>query len=562
MHEMKSLSRTMQNRSATLALVGACLIVLMTFAAYIPAMRGGFIWDDDQYVTQNSLLIAPDGLIRIWLSLDSPSQYFPLVYTMFRFERAIWGLNPLGYHIVNVLLHALSALLVWAVLRRLSIKGAWIAAAIFALHPVNVESAAWITERKNVLSTFFYLLTVLAWLRYRDQSATQPEKYYKLALAFFALALFSKTTACTLPVVLLLLAWFKRERVNRRTIEDLAPFFGFALVMGFISVWWERSQQGTAGQEFAFTAVQRVLIASHALWFYLGKLVRPHDLAFSYPKWEINAADPRQYLWLAACIVAAVALWLTRRRLGRGPITAAAFFVVSLVPMLGFFSLYTFRYTFVADHYQYVASIGPIALFSALIARTWRSRTAGYAVKYALPAVILCVLGVLTWRQGFIYKDDEALWRDTMAKNPSSAMAYNNLGTILKKKGDNEGALRLFRKTLKLYPGAFESECNIGDILLAQGKTNEGIAHLRESLRINPYYPNAHCRLADFLITQGKLDEAISHYHRAIGAKPDYADAYFNLGVALQRQGKNAEAVRAVQKAISLDPGLAANLRK
>jgi len=463
---------------------------------------------------------------------------------------------------VNVLLHALSALLVWAVLRRLSIKGAWIAAAIFALHPVNVESAAWITERKNVLSTFFYLLTVLAWLRYRDQSEARPDKYYRLALAFFALALFSKTTACMLPVVLLLLAWFKRERINRRMIEDLSPFFGFALVMGFISVWWERSQQGTVGQEFAFSAVQRVLIASHALWFYLGKLVWPHNLAFSYPKWEINAADPRQYVWLAACIVAALALWLTRRRLGRGPITAAAFFAVSLVPMLGFFSLYTFRYSFVADHYQYVASIGPIALFCALIARTCRSHTAEYAMKYALPAVILCVLGVLTWRQGFIYTDTEALWRDTMAKNPSSAMACNNLGTILKKRGDQKGALRLFREALKLNPGAFESECNIGDILLTRGKTKEAVARYQASLKINPYYPNAHCRLADFLVTQGKLDEAINHYRRAIGAKPDYAEAYFNLGVALQRQGKNDEALREVRKAISLDPSLAANLQR
>ena len=291
-------------------------------------------------------------------------------------------------------------------------------------------------------------------------------------------------------------------------------------------------------------------------------LVRPSSLAFSYPKWEINAADPKQYVWLAACIVAAVALWLTRRRLGRGPITAAAFFAVSLVPMLGFFSLYTFRYSFVADHYQYVASIGPIALFCALIARRWRSPSVGYALRYALPAIILCVLGVLTWRQGFIYKDNEALWRDTMAKNPSSAMACNNLGTILKKRGDQEGALRLFNEALKLNPGAFESECNIGDILLAQGKTKEAVARYQASLRINPYYPNAHCRLADFLVGQGKLDEAINHYRRAIGAKPDYAEAYFNLGVALQRQGKNNEALREVQKAISIDPSLAANLRR
>ena len=213
----------------------AGLLVVAVIAAYQPAWRAGFIWDDDNYVTHNPLLTASDGLRRIWFSTDSPSQYFPLVYTTFRFERSLWGLNASGFHWVNILLHAGNAVLVWQLLRRLRVPGAWLGAAIFALHPVQVESVAWITELKNVQSLFFFLLALLAWTHFTatpsprtpdasPQTRLLPWAWYALALVCHALALFSKTTACTLPAALLLMSWLKHEPIRLRRLIEIAPF--------------------------------------------------------------------------------------------------------------------------------------------------------------------------------------------------------------------------------------------------------------------------------------------------------------------------------------------------
>ncbi len=388
-------------KSARNVYILAAMLVIAVFLAYWPAIHGAFVWDDDDYVSKNELLTAPDGLHRIWFSLDSPSQYFPLVYTTFRMEYAMWGLETTGYHVVNILLHLANAFLVYLVLRRLSIKGAWLAAAIFALHPVHLESVAWITERKNVLSTLFYLLTVLSWMRFRDKAEW---KYYGLSLVLSALALFAKTTACTIPAALLLVSWIRRERIGMREFALMVPFVAFGIGMGLTSIWWERNRQGTMGAEFDLTIAERLLVAGRALWFYLGKLVWPARLTFSYPGWIIDPLQPLQYLWLAGCAIVAGVLWWFRRTVGRGPIAAGAFFVASLVPMLGFFSLYTFRYSFVADHYQYMASIGPIALLAAGLMKFGERMKAQQVVRYILPGLILVTLGTLTWTQAHAYQ--------------------------------------------------------------------------------------------------------------------------------------------------------------
>src|SRR5437762_7415334 len=220
-----------------------CLILaVVTMLAYQPAWNGGFIWDDDEYVTNNELLTAPDGLRRIWFSLDAPSQYFPLVYTTFRIEHALWGLNPFGYHCVNLLLHIANALLVWRLLARLKVPSAWLAGAIFALHPVQVESVAWISELKNVLMGFFFLLTLLAWIEYVDLPAGDKWRwrFYTAALACFALALLAKSTACTLPAALLLILWLRKHRISGRTFLEITPFLFFALGSGLLAIWWEK----------------------------------------------------------------------------------------------------------------------------------------------------------------------------------------------------------------------------------------------------------------------------------------------------------------------------------
>ena len=279
-------------------------LIVLTILAYHPAWHAGFIWDDDVYVTGNPLLTAPDGLWRIWFSLESPSQYFPLTYTTFYLERHIWGLNPAGYHWVNFLLHAANALLVWRLLARLRVPGAWLAAAIFALHPVQVESVAWITERKNLLMGFFFLLTLCAWIKFIADQGRHPRRFYLLALIFYALALSAKTTACTLPVVLLLILWLEKIPIDRRRLLQVTPFVALGLGMGLVTMWWERYHMGTQGGSFAIGPLERLLIASRALWFYVGKLLWPANLTFSYPRWTMSPCQIlHAYGWLLATAV-------------------------------------------------------------------------------------------------------------------------------------------------------------------------------------------------------------------------------------------------------------------
>src|SRR6476659_12234 len=444
-------------------LILALLLVVTTILAYQPAWHGGFIWDDDAYITNNELLTAPDGLRRIWFSLDSPSQYFPLVYTMFRFERAWWGLSPTGYHFVNILLHIANALILWSLLVRLRVPGAWLASAIFALHPVQVESVAWITERKNVLMGFFFLLTLLAWIAFIDERTKRRWRFYALALILYLLALSAKSTACTLPAALLLVLWLQKKPINKRRLLQIVPFVIMGIGMGLLAVWWERYHQGTSRAVFTFLGpMERVLVASRAVWFYLGKLIWPTDLTFIYPKWTISSTHLGNYIWLLAGIGLCVAIYFSRRYVGRSVEVAAAFFVATLSPVLGFIMLYTFRYTFVADHYQYLACIGPIALVSAGLVKLTNSTGFGPRFLFALGILIFSTLGLLTWRQSASYRDSETLWRTTIDGNPGCWMAETNLGSDLLERGDIDGAIAHLEKSLRLKFDLPEAHNNLG----------------------------------------------------------------------------------------------------
>jgi hypothetical protein len=367
------------------------LLVLAVFAAYQPVWHAGFVWDDDAYVTENPLLTADDGWTRIWFSTDAPSQYFPLVYSTFRVERALWGLNPLGYHLVNVLLHGLNAVLAGLLLRRLRVPGAWFAAAIFALHPVQVESVAWITELKNVESLLFSLLAAWGWLEFLR---ARRRVAYIASLVAFQLALFAKTTACTVPVALALMTWLVDGSLDWRRLRQLLPYAGLGFGMGLLTMWWERHHQGTQGEGFAISLVERGLIAGRAVWFYLGKFLWPAALSFSYERWTMRAADLASYVGAAAVLAVATLGWGLRRRLPRGGLAAAVFFVVTLSPVLGFIMLYTFRYSFVADHYQYVALLGLAAIAAAAWSRLPAESRTGKALRVGSVALVLPALGV------------------------------------------------------------------------------------------------------------------------------------------------------------------------
>ena len=435
---------------------GAALIILLTVAAYIPAMHAGFIWDDDFYVTANPTLRSLGGLAAIWLKPGATIQYYPLVFTSFWVEHHLWGLHPFGYHLVNILLHAINAVLLWRVLQRLEIPGAWWAAAIFALHPVNVESVAWITERKNTLSGLFYLLAALAWLRYRplttSESAREPDwRYYWLALALFACALFSKTVTCSLPAVLMLVIWWKTGRLDKRDGLALAPWFGLGILSGLVTRWMEQ-RAGAHGAYWELSFVQRCLVAGRALWFYAGKLFWPRQFTFVYPRWEIDARAAWQYTFPLAALVVLAALWLLRSRIGRGPLAAVLCFAGTLVPALGFFDVYPFRYSFVADHFQYLACIGLITLTTSAVTVIGR-RITDEGRRFdgtSAAAALLLILGATTWSQAHIYQNEEILWRDTLAKNPDASIAHNNLGIELQNMGRLPEAIEQLEQARRL----------------------------------------------------------------------------------------------------------------
>jgi Flp pilus assembly protein TadD len=532
--------------------LGGLFIILVTLAAYWPVFSAGFIWDDDAYVTDNSLLTDPDGLSRIWFSAHSQSQYFPLVYTTLRLEYALWGLHPAGYHVVNVGLHIINALLVWALLKRLALPGAWLAAAIFALHPVQVETVAWVTELKNTESTLFFLLALFAWLHY---CAGKGRWFYALALALHALALFAKTTACTLPAVMLLALWLKQEPVNRRRIFQVLPFLVMGLGMGLVSVWWER-HLGNIQPRFHLLGgpVDRLLVATHALWFYAGKLFWPAGLTFSYPRWQINGGDWRQYVWPAACLAVAAWFWLGRRKLGRGPAAAIFFFAAVLSPMLGFMPLYTFYFTFVADHYQYLACLGLIALAVGAAIRLFEKWPASRRLQLALASALLFILAVLTWHQCGSYQSLETLWLETLKKNPQSWMAHTNLGRLRARQGNAAEAEAHYQAALNINPDEETIHYNYGNLLARTGRLDDALTQYHEALQLAPAKPETHNNLGTVLNKLHRTDAAIAEYEQAIFFKPDYAEAYYNLGNALSAEHKMAGAVAAYQRALRLEP--------
>jgi protein O-mannosyl-transferase len=535
----------------------AVLLVLVTALAYRPAWNGGYVWDDDCYVSHNLLLSAPDGLRRIWFSLESPSQYFPLTYTTFRLEHSFWGFNPSGYHWVNILMHAANALLLWGLLRRLEVPGARLAAMVFALHPVQVESVAWITELKNVQALFFSLLAVLAWVAFCDERPRRLWRYYALALLLYVLALTSKSTACTLPAALLLVLWLRRRPITWGRIAQVVPFILLGLAMGLLAMWWERYHQLTEGQVFGLGLLDRILIASRACWFYLGKLIWPAKLAFSYPLWKINPTDPLAYVWLAAGAGLAGLIYFARARLGRGVETAALFYVATLSPLLGFIMLYTFHITFVADHYQYMASIGPLALAAAGLTRGLESVDRKGVFKPMLCTAWVLTLGVLTWQQSSAYTDIETLWRRTIATNPKAFMAHGNLGAMLLDTSRTNEALAHLHKAIEIKPDYAEAHFNLGIAYSRMQRVDEAMVHFQDALRVRPDSAAARMNLGALLIQKGDLDGAISYLRRALEIRPGYAQASFNLANALWQKGQTEEAIVCYRAALKGNPDYA-----
>jgi tetratricopeptide (TPR) repeat protein len=538
--------------------VRASMLLLLTLIAYAPSLRSGFVWDDDRYVTNNPTLGSTGGLARIWSDPAVVGQYYPLVETTFWIEHHLWGDNPFGYHFVNIVLHLLNTLLLWFLLEGLGVAGAWLAAAIFALHPVHVESVAWITERKDVLSGLFYLLAMAAFLRYYgviDRPAAAARKLYATGFAFFLCALLSKSVTATLPVALLIVLWWKRDRIRRADVWPLVPLMAVGAGLGLMTVWLEKNVVGARGDLWNLSLVQRFLLAGRALWFYAGKLLWPAPLSFFYPKWQIDSAAWWSYLFPLVAVGLAVGLWAARGRIGKGPFAATAFFGVTLFPALGFFDIYPMQFSWVADHFQYLASIGPIVLAAAL-ASMWASQLGAAAAQAAPVAAyaLLVVLCGLSWRQSLIYKDAETLWRDTIAKNPASWTPHNNLGVLLMARGQVQDAIREYNEAARLSPESWMPHRNLGAALRKSGQRPEAIREYEEALKLNPEVIDAHVDLANLLAETGSIAAAIGHYQQAMSRDPKNPAIPYDLGVTLLEAGRAPAAIEPFEQTLRLDP--------
>jgi tetratricopeptide (TPR) repeat protein len=534
----------------------ALVLVIATVAAYQPAWQAGFIWDDDAHLTANPAVASPNGLQMIWSSL-AVSRYYPLTLTTFWIEHRVWSLNPLPYHLVNVALHAANGVLIFFLLRRLRIPAAWLAAMLWALHPVNVESVAWVTEMKNTQSGLFFFLALLCFLRFETDS---KPRWYALAIACGLAALTSKPSTVVLPLVLLLCVWWERGSWKRADILRVAPFFMLALGMSALTVVeQQRHIQVTGTAEWNLGMAARFVLAGKTVWFYAWKTLWPARLTFVYPHWELDPRSLWNWLPLGGLVIGGVLLWHWRRQSwARAGLFGCGFFVLALLPVLGFFDVYYFRFSYVADHFQYLADLGLIALAaSAGTAIATRAGPWGRPWGTLVAALVLLVLGSATWSQAHVYHDMKTLWRDTLAKNPGCWMAHNNLGAAYSLEGNTRDAIGEYQEALRLKPDYADAHNNFGFALAQAGDIPEAVAHYQQALRIMPHHPEAHNNLATVLVQQGKLPDAIEHYQQALLIKSDSAELHWNLANTLMQAGNLQEAIAHYQQALRISPDYA-----
>ena len=547
---------------------GAALIVIVTVVVYGPALRGQFLLDDNKLLTENAIVQSPDGLYQFWFTTHA-ADYWPLTNTSFWLEWRLWGLNSTPYHITNLLLHIAAVLLIWSILRMLAIPGAFLAALLFALHPVNVESVAWISQRKNTLALVFFLISILSYLLVLQPRSTHDKqstsKWYWLSLFAFLLAMFSKGSVVILPLVLLLITWWQCRRIDFYDLMRTAPFFLVAIVLGIVNVWFQTHSFAESIRSVTFS--QRLAAAGAVVWFYLAKAFLPINLLFVYPQWRVNTEVFLWWLPLFAAVGATALLWQKRNtNWGRPLFFAWAFFGLALVPVLGFADVGFLQFSLVADHYQHIALIAVVALWAAGIVR-WRSRSSEPTqfAFVALPVAVVLLLAALVWQRASLfgdpinfysatlqsnpqnwqlrvslsaalnhagrYEDAVEQCREVLRSNPNNADSHFNLAVALGKTGRIAEALQQFQHAQELRPDrAAEVQSVIGSILIAADRFDEAIDHCQQALQFNSNYAEAHKNLGIALLAKGQINAAIEHDRRALAIQPDSVDVLNNLG--------------------------------
>ncbi len=534
---------------------------------YWRALHGGFVLDDDLLVTENPLVQAPDGLYRIWLTRE-PVDYWPLTNSVFWLEWHLWGANPTGYHFVNLLLHIADCLLLWALLNRLEIPGGFMAAMLFAVHPVNVESVAWIAQLKNVLSMVFFLLSIGCYLQFdvlasprKSVARKLPPKTlrkllrYALSLVACVLAMLSKGSVAILPLVLLLIIWWQRERITWRDSLHVAPFFLVAAGLTAVNLWFQAHSTGEVIRNV--TLVQRLLGAGAVVWFYLWKAILPLHLSFVYSQWDINPDNLLWWLPLAAAVaVTTLLIWQRNSQSSkwiRPLLFAWAFFCLALLPVMGFTDVTYMRNSLVADHYQYIAIIGIVALAAAAIYSGSQRRPAWQRALNICAACVVAALLILTRQQAALYANALTLYTNTAEHNPTSDLIQLNLGVEHFKAGQINDAVEHFQAALQINPSNSTVHMDLGTALMSLGRLDDAIQQFQEVLRLKPSSAaTAHCSMGIAFIKAGRPREAIEHLQTSLEINPNHLEACNNLAWVLATASDNS--VRDPIRAVELGP--------
>jgi Flp pilus assembly protein TadD len=575
-------------------------IILAGVLAYLPALGGGFVWDDEPLITANPLMRTPSGLGEIW-SGSRTADYFPVTNTFFWIEHHLFGDNAAGYHALNILLQAANALLLWRVLRRLQIPGAFLAGLIFAIHPIHAESVAWISELKNMLSMFFFVISALCFFEIEDQRVLNRFVAYSASLVAFLLALLSKTQVVFLPVALLLCAWWRNSPVAskrqgkgnplrfQREIARTVPFFLIAIVLGLVTIWFQN--RGIGEEEIILGPFTRRLAnAGMAIWWYAKQVFAPVRLMAVYPQWRFDAPTLMDWLPLIALTGGLLLLW---RRHARGLLFAFAYFIIALLPVIGIVRMsYARSGALVADHLQYFADISLIALFSAGVARLWS--TGRREIRIVTGIIILLLLGVMgsyTWARAGVYRDEQTLWQDNFSKNPNTWQGHNRIGQLVFNQEKFAEAAPHFERAVQLKPELADNYNLLGLVYCRLERFEEGIAQYRKGLQLKEERPataqtvstatmrvnlanalsltgNAFSDLARAASDQGdtaaaeadtkeanaRFTEAIEQYEKALAIEPEHPAIHRNLGILLAQLGRNEEAIVHLRKVLQLVP--------
>jgi len=568
-------------------------IALLTFFVYFPSLTNGFIWDDDDYITNNFSIQKAEGLKEIWFSYKTP-QYYPVVFSSFWLEHKLWGLNPTGYRAINLVFHVFNALLIYVILFKLYRPLALPAALIFALHPVQVETVAWITERKNIYSAFFYLFATFFYIRFYD---SHQKKDYCLSLLSFTFALLSKSISVTFVIVPLLIRWWQGQKFRKLDFIQLTPFVLLGFLAGLNTVYLEIVRVGAKGSSWSLPLLGKIVLPGKIILFYLYKLVFPSELIFFYPRWSIDPSVLWQWLPSVCVALTLGLLYYFRARIGRAAFALFLCFAASLFPALGFFNVYPMIYSYVADHFQYIASISMIIFLCAaagFIAKRMVFERFAFAPKarqivfISALVLIVSILGFKSYSYSKAFESRETLFMDVIQKNPRAWMAHNNLGMVYISKGKISKAFDQFQETLKIKPKDCTALNNLGNIYKAQGLwekartayetclvadpdyatayNNLGLVNVHsgdlqqarelfeKAAALDPMAHNTHLNLGLLYLQQKEYDRSMVHYDKAIAIHPYYVEAYLQMGLLYAQTGRKTEAREAFEKVLEIDP--------